>query len=294
MRQTPITKQYIEEIRKGWRRFDNEDIHEYNDDILIAFAQRGDFFIHRLPKKMMTDKALSVVAELDKTNQCMKYISKDSTPIYRDIAVKAVASSYGNLTYVSKDVIDVDFIRDTVSRGATSLCGFFDHYSDLVHQTYSPSELEDILCANSIARNQVVGSILRGKIDTSLITDAFIQQSLLVCNSLASFIRKTDKKHLAFDLINQGGWPEAYVDDKPTDLKDAVKRMMKVKNSTVQSWQIAYAMTFGIAEVVKEMKTPSRIELLQEIYSREEILPHLSKRKGSKIKGQWLEDELGL
>lgn len=294
MSQTAETKKYIEEIRKGWRSFDVDGMFQYNDDILIAFAENGKSFIQHLPEHRKTDPVLSVIAELDKTNQCMKYISQESTSIYQELAVKAVASSYGNLSYVSKNVVDADFMRETVARNARALSGFFESYSDLVHQTYSQSEMEAVLGSNKVARNQVLISVLQERIKTPLITDEFIQGSLLVCHSLASFIRKTDKKHLVLDLISQDGWPEAYVDDKPTDLKDAIKRMMKATNSTVQSWQIAYAMTFGIAEVVNVMKTPSRIEMLEEIYSREEILPHLSKRKGSKIKGQWLEDELGL
>jgi hypothetical protein len=295
MSQTAATKKFIQEIEKGFRGFDRDEISHYNEDILVAFAEkRATFFLHYLPKSLKTDRLLSVIAETDKTNQCMRYISKNSTPIYRELASKAVASSYGNLTYVSKEVVDSDFIRETSSRAANSLYGFFEQYPDLVHQTFSTTEMEAVLWADKKACNQVVNGVLRGSIKTPLITDEFIQKSLLVCPSLISFIRKTERNHLALDLLNQGEWPEAFASDKPTDLKDAVKRMMKPKNSSVQNWQIAYAMTFGIAEVVKAMKTPSRIELLEEIYPKEEILPFLSNRQGMKIKGQWLEDSLGL
>jgi hypothetical protein len=294
MSQTEATKKLIEEIRKGWRSFDEALIDQYNDDVLIALVENGKTFIHRLPQHLKTDPVLSVIAELDKTNQCMKYISQGSTPIYRELAVKAVASSYGNLRHVAEDIVDAGFVRDTVAMRASSLCAFFEQYPALVHEIYSTAEMEAVLCADTIARNQVVNDFLRGKFETPLITDAFIQQSLLVCNNLVGFLLKTEKKHLALDLIKQGEWPEKYANDKPSDLKDAVKRMMKVKNSTAQEWQKAYAMTFGIAEVVKVMKTPSRIELLEAIYSKEEILPFLSKGKDMKIKGQWLEDALGL
>jgi hypothetical protein len=294
MSQTEATKKLIEEIRKGWRVYGEDQIDQYNDDVLIALAENGKTFIHRLPQHLKTDPVLSTIAELDKTNECMKYISQGSTSIYRELAVKAVASSYGNLWHVAKDVVDTAFVRDTVAMKASSLCAFFERYPALVHEIYSIAEMEVVLCADTIARNQVVGAVLRGKFETPLITDAFIQQSLLVCHSLVGFVLKTERKHLALDLIKQGKWPEKYENDRPSDLKDAVKRMMKVTNSTAQEWQKAYAMTFGIAEVVKEMKTPSRLELLQQIYTRQEIAPHLPKRRGSKIKGEWLEDSLGL
>ena len=70
--------------------------------------------------------------------------------------------------------------------------------------------------------------------------------------------------------------------------------MMKPLSSTVQTWQIAYAMTFGIEKVVQAMKSPSRIELLESIYTRAEILPHLNQRKDLKAKGRWLEEDLGM
>lgn len=289
------TKEFIDQIKKGgWRFFEVDDVHLYNDDILIAFAQCGTFFMDRIPRHMMTDPVLSVVAELDKTNQCLRFFTPDDTPIYRELAVKAVASSSGNLMYVSEDFVDAEFVRDTVTSGPSSLCAFLRGYPAIVHQIYDKPGLEALLSADTIARNQVVSDALKGKFETPLITDDFIQQSLLVCNGLIGSVLKTDKKHLVLDLINRGEWPEAYAKDKPEDLKDAVKRMMKPMSSVAQSWQKAYAMTFGVAEVVKAMKAPSKMELLEAIYTREEILPHLTQRKDLKAKGRWLEDSLGL
>lgn len=102
------------------------------------------------------------------------------------------------------------------------------------------------------------------------------------------------KVNLLFEIINDGAWPDAYLNSRPKDLDDALKKLLKPKNTTEQSWQRAYVMTFGLDEALKLCKSPGRMDVLEGIYSREEIMPHLKNRKGNRLKGEWLEDALGL
>lgn len=288
------TEQFVAKIKAGTRFFDPNDADLYNDAILIAFAQSEKMIVNRLPRNLMTDPVLLAIAQYSRYNLCMNYISPEQTQSYRDIAMIAVSKNHSNLKFVKEDIVDADFVRETVARGPRSLCAFFNGYYDLVHQIYDKQSLEAALRDDKGARTEVINMVLRDQLETPLITDTFIQESLLLGTSLISFILKNHRKHLAIDLIGQGKWPESLANDKPTDLNDAVKRMMKPMSSTVQDWQRAYAMAFPIAEAVKAMKTKSKLELLETIYTRAEILPHLTQRRDLKAKGRWLEEDLGM
>lgn len=288
------TDQFVAKIKAGIRFFDPNDADLYNDEILIAFAQADKMIVNRLPKDLLTDPVLLAIAQYSRYNLCMNYISPEQTEIYREIAMIAVSTNHSNLKFVKADIVDVDFIQETVARGPRSLCGFFERYHDLVHQIYDKQSLEAAIREDRGARTEVMNMVLREKLETPLITDTFIQESLLLGTSLISFILKNHRKHLAIELIGRGEWPASLANDKPSDLNDAVKRMMKPMSSTTQDWQRAYAMTFPIAEAVKAMKTKSKLELLETIYTRAEILPHLTQRRDLKAKGRWLEEDLGM
>lgn len=284
----------VENIKKGWSFYDESEAHSYNAEVLIAFAEAGQNFIHRIPKELLSESVLKSVAKNDKTNQCLKYISADDVIDYREIAVSAISSSYGNTRHVNDNYVDTNFIKEVAHKNPAALCAFLELYHDLTHQALDIATFEDFVFHENANINQVVGGYLRNSFSTKLITDDFIKRSALKSPSLIYPLLHSTKKQIAFDLINNSEWPEAIINDKPTDLKDAVKRMMKPLSSTVQTWQIAYAMTFGIEEVVRAMKSPSRIELLESIYTRAEILPHLNQRKDLKAKGRWLEEDLGM
>lgn len=284
----------LENIKKGWAYYDESEAHSYSDEALIAFAEAGQNFIHRIPKDLLNETVLNAIAKNDKTNQCLNYILPEDIVDYRSIAVAAISSSVGNVRYADSKYVDHDLILEVANNNPAVLGTLLETYPDVTHQAISIDTFEDLVFRKSANINQVVGGYLRNSFSTNLITDDFIRRSALKSPSLIYPLLHSEKKQIALDLIKNSEWPEAIINDKPTDLKDAVKRMMKPLNSTVQTWQMAYAMTFGIEAVVRVMKTPSRIELLESIYTRAEILPHLTQRKDLKAKGRWLEEDLGM
>lgn len=118
------TRKYIEDIKKGWRSFNEYDLKDYNEEILVELAKHGGSFANKLPEHLKTDLVLIALAENDKSNSFMKHVSPNDTHIYRDVAIKAISSSPGNIRYVETSSIDKQFIIDTVNFAPQSLCAF--------------------------------------------------------------------------------------------------------------------------------------------------------------------------
>jgi hypothetical protein len=294
--QDQSTQDFIAKIEHGLAPFVKGDEPSYSDEILIAFARHGVDFIEHLPKSRMSDPVLLAIAENTNSSHLhpLRYFNPEDTKIYRDLAILAVAGSCVNLNYVSEEFVDAQFIRDTVEKSPYSLTEFLTKYTSVVEQAYDTTAIEAILEANQQVRSNVIFGLLHGDFKTPWVTDNFIKRSLVPCPGLMIALLDTDKSHLGIEIVREGQWLDFYAKDKPADLKDAIKRMRKPMSLVAQSWQLAYAMTCDIAEVIKSLKHPRKIELLESIYSRDEILPHLSKRTDFEIKGKWLEDALGL
>lgn len=285
----------IKRIRSWEAVFHKDDLYKYSDEALIAFAETNHSFIDQLPKERMTDKVLFAVAEHDTFFSVLSFVNPEDTTRYRDLAIKAVSKTPANLYFVDTSYVDKSFLLEVVTpKNPSAIAYFFKHYPALTSETFSPKDLESLLLHNAGIRNSFLHELLTFKSITANISDEFIRHSLPSSPGIIASILETDKRNLALEVINAGEWPEQYAADKPIDLKDAVKRIMKPMSSTAQAWQKAYAMTFGIEAVVKIMKTPTRIAILETMYTREEIKPFLKAKNDHKLKGRWLEDDLGM
>lgn len=288
-------KQIIHSINELGYSFDIKEIDDYTDDVLITFAVNDISFIDKLPKNRMTDPVLFAVAENEKFWDIMRFVNDEDTTQYRDLAIRAVATNSRNLQFVSDVYVDVAFFEAVLAAGGHyGISTFYTFHPDVANQHFGHDGLQALMEADNTIRNRVLHDFLHGGLNEANITDNFIKDSLVMCPGLAQSLKKTSREHLLQEVIKEGGWPLTYADDKPSDLKDAIKRMRKPMSSVALAWQRAYVKTFDMAEVVKALKAPSRIELLETIYTRAEIRPHLTQRRDTKIKGQWLEDDLGM
>lgn len=287
---------FIAKIEHGLAQFVKDDLPSYSDEILIAFAKSSVDFIEHLPKSRMTNPVLLAIVENTISSHAhpLRFFSPEDTAIYRDLAVLAVAGSCVNLNYVSDEFVDAQFVQDTVEKSPYSLTELLKQHTNIVEQAYDVTALEALLEANQQVRTNVIFGILHGDFKTPLVTDGFIKRSLVSCPGLMIALLNTDKSHLGIEIVREGQWPEFYAKDKPSDLKDAIKRMNKPMSGVAKSWQLAYAMTCDLSDIMKTLRHPRKIELLESAYSRAEILPYLSKRQDLKRKGEWLEDALGL
>lgn len=288
-------KKYIEDIRKGWRSFNEYDLPDYNEEILVELARHGSSFIHKLPAHLKTEQVILALAENDKSNTFMSHISPSDTKAYRDVAIKAISSSPGNVRYVESSYIDKNFMIDTVSASPQALSALLKEYHDIFHDTFDTTAVEKALDRSDSARTMFLSGIISGKTPTTLIFDEYIKKTLLSTPSIAGHLMRANfKTNLLLEIISEGGWPDAHSNCKPNNLDDAFRKLLKPKSTTVQSWQQAYVMTFGLEKALKLCKSSGRMDVLEGIYSRDEIMPHLKNRKGNRVKGEWLEDALGL
>ena len=289
------TAKLIDTINTGSYSFDLNEIDDYTDEVLIAFAVNDKTIIDKLPKSRMTDPVLFAVADNERFWDILRFVNDEDTNQYRALAIRAVATNSRNLQFVPERHVDPEFLGDVLALGGSyAITSFFNLHPAVTNEFFGQNGLEALMENDQSVRTRVLHDLLIGHLQDAPITDVFIKDSLVVSPGLVASLHRSGREHLALEVIRDGGWPEQYAADKPSDLKDAVKRMAKPMSSTAQSWQKAYAKTFGVAEVVKAMKSSRHIGLLETIYTRAEILPHLTQRRDLKAKGRWLEEDLGM
>jgi hypothetical protein len=289
------TEKFIEAIRTGSYSFDEDTIDDYSDDFLVAFAERDISFINKLPKSRMSDPVLFAVAENEKFWDMLRFVNDEDTTQYRALAVRAVATNSRNLYFVPETYVDRQFLSDVLALGGNyAIDSFYSLHPQVAKEFFGPHGLEELMESDLNIRNRLLSDFLIGHLENADITESFVQESLVLCPGLVASLKRSGREHLVVEVIRQGGWPEQYASDKPTDLKDAIKKMKKAISSVAAGWQRAYIKTLGTAEVVRAMKSARTLEMLENIYTREEILPHLTNRRDLKTKGKWIEDALGL
>lgn len=289
-----IEQELIEDIQRGLAHFDQYDVDGYSDEVLIIFARKKNDIIKYLPKDRMSYDVLRAVVENDQRMHAFEYITSRDTDSYRELALLAVEKSWTSLKFIEREFVDSDFFKQSIQVKPKAIYTFLLHYPALVEALLSSQDLEAMLDIDRFSRNAIVGSVIRGKTETSLINDDYIKQTLLTCPNLLSDTTKSDRKSLAMELLDEGGWPADYSGLKPSGLNEAIKQLKTLTKGTQADWNRAYIMSFGIDQVVKAMRSPSKLPLLETIYTREEILPHLTQRRDLQAKGRWLEDDLGM
>lgn len=287
-------QQLIRKIENGQAYFDEDEVDRYSDEVLIAFAHQRQNFIEYLPKSRLSYAVLKAVIDHDQFGNALKYVSSKDTPHYKQICILAVANGWTQLKHVEPEYVNAEFYRKTIAQNPKAIYGFLLRYASLLEQLIKPQELEDLLNTGIFNRTAIIGGVLKGKIKTQLIRDSYIKELLLFAPHQLAEALKTEFKPLALEMVADGAWPEEFVDQKPSSLKDSVKALKAAGNTSVTAWHKAYIMNFGIEKAVNAMKAPGKLELLETIYTREEIKRHLKGHYGNEAKGKWLDEEMGL
>lgn len=281
----------LSQIGRGLR-FSKYELAEYDEDILVAFLEDGQAIFHDIPDDMVTDLIRLTAAQFDKTGMIMQHMQPNVTPGYRDLAIASVMSDWRNLKDIDAHWVDRDFMFAVLDKAPSAIYAFFSHHSALAHATVDQSGLEQFLLIHPHARDLMVSAFVVGHLTTPLISDDFIQKSTMSLAGLGSPMFKSPKQHLMIEGIKAGGWPDTLLADKPTDLEHGVKLAMKATSSLKLHWHKAFIKTHDIKDVIKAMKTPAREEMLLSLYSRAELQPYM--KRNQRVKGKWLEEEMGL
>jgi hypothetical protein len=284
----------IEKIKLGELNFIEEEIDSYSDEVLIAFAGEYAYFLEDLPKDRLSYGVLKAAINKSTPIDPLKHFSSQDTPHYRELALLAVSKSGSQVKFVEPEFVDADFFREAIKQNPKSMHSFLLRYAPLVEQVYTQKELEFIIDSSKLNKHIILTGIMSAKVKNNLLSDAYIKKTILDYPGLIAEAIKSDYKHLAIELLNAGDWPSAQAGDRPSNLKEAVKRLLDSNTETFNEWHKAYILNFGIEKVVDAMKGHKTLPLLEKFFTREEILPHLSGQQGKKAKGKWLEEELGL
>jgi hypothetical protein len=282
--------QLLSQIGHGLK-FSKYELAQYDEDVLVAFLHDGQGIFIDIPEDMITNQIRLAAAEYDKTGTIMQHL-RPGTPDYRSLAIAAVTADWRNLKDVDSTCVDCDFMMAVLDQSPEVLFAFFIDYSELTHTAFERDSLEQFLQINPGALDLTVSHYVSGSFSTPLLTDAFIQKSALSMPGVGSTVFKSAKQHLLIEGIRAGGWPQILEGDKPVDLEHGVKLVMKATSSMKLAWHKAYIKSHDLKDVVKIMSTPAREQMLLSLYTKAELLPFM--HQNQRVKGKWLEDEMGL
>jgi hypothetical protein len=270
----------------------NNLLSDYNNEELVAALTEGRNILYDLAKSRVTDEMReAAVGSQSQGNYCaMKYIGFEDTPRYREFALTACMQNSGNIPYLSPNIIDTSFIAEISRDGGYTPGLLFRHFSNAVNIALDHLDSLKPIFLSTSSLLMIVKYWADGKIQSPFLTAEFFAERISSYGIFADAFYKTRWENLLLNSIKSGGWPDNIT--KPDSLKSAVKMAMTVNSSLQQKWYLAYIKTHPIEEVVKHMNTDARLDALNKMYTREELLPHLAKNTKARVK--WLEDDLGL
>lgn len=123
------------------------------------------------------------------------------------------------------------------------------------------------------------------------LTDLALSNLLEYGSRHFSEIRDANRLDLLIRPITQGHWPRR--SQKPQGLANAARLLFAARTSDEKALYIAYLMTHPIDRVVKTLRGGRGVYFLMDMYTHDEIRPHLS-RCSALVKGKVLELDLGM
>lgn len=278
---------------KNGKAFDLNEFNEglYDDSVLIAFLENGNEILHLIPKGVVTEEIFEIAVEEDKCGRIMRHINPEDTLNYAKLAMSAISLDAKNVRYLSPSVIDTEFFFKALSYNSKTLSEFFVHHPELMDLIDSEI-LDDKIFKHCFSAEiiSVCMKICTGEIVSERFSDDFIKLHLARVPGVASPVFRSDKRFLISDVIRNGQWPDNI--DKPLDINDCFKKIFRATSSVFSIWYKGYILAQPLEEVIKNVKTESRIELIETLYSREELIPHM--RNNHRALGRWLERDIGL
>lgn len=213
---------------------------------------------------------------------------------YLDSAKKALEYNNSMFDRIHKDLITVDLI-DLMKPSSYGL----------VMKTIGDRHVE--LIDQKIVDHAVTGYLYNASLfDKKFLNDDILYDGLVNNPTQAAVLNQINKLNALDKFVADGFWindgqlqkiksDATGSREKPKSIVDAAKNVMKYKDSKFHQCEFvfnkSYLRSHDIKSVIKIMKSPARIRLLPEIYSRDELLN--AGVKSLSVLGATLEYELG-
>lgn len=286
--------QLIENIKGGYAyRFDELPQEHLDKNLIRAWLSGTDGVLSQVPKHLVDDDirrhAITVTNEdMDVDDYPLKYISMEDTQCYEELALLAIDQTEWNMEFVDHALYSEAFFLKALEINPQALMHFFSDWTEKKIEI----EWTEAMIASAVSK--------------SLDYLEHFDKSQVKKESLECLIRENDYRptliagagliDVMSGMMREGYWPAMV--EKPTSLEDGLRLLLDSQGSDdLMVYYKAFVRHHPTKDVIQLMKSPKLQGLMLEVYSAEELMPHLRAGllKGhAKVRGKLLEQGLGL
>lgn len=264
-------------------------IHEYDrkyitEDVLNELAKEVSGF-NKLPRNYLTDNLIEKgISLLHGKDEVLK-LTGTSYERYEQAAIYGLSNNKLYLGTVHPELITKKILLTAIANKTIG------PDRELLTNTHISKLIDDEVGLACIRQNLVFAFKHAGG---ERISDELWFQAINDEPGVSKYLVGKQRDDLLKGLIENGFWPENFLGSKPVDLPASVSKL--AKNAVKDEYQAlmvkALILTHPIEEVLPLFKTPARKKMLGNLYSIEELRPHM--KAFPFIKGAVLEESLGL
>ena len=286
--------QVIKNIQSGYAyRFDELPKEHLDKNLIRAWLSGTDGMLSQVPKHLVDDdiRRHAITAQhedLDIDDSPLKCIAMADSQCYEELALLAIDQTEWNMEFVDPALFSESFFLQALEINPQALMYFF---SELVDRKVELEWTE---------------ALIDSAVSKSLSYLLHIERSRVKNESLEYLIREGDYSPVLISgagllgvmsgMMREGYWPAMV--EKPSSLEDGLRLMLDSQGSNdLVVYYKAFVRHHPIEDVIPLMKSPKLQGLMLEVYSAEELMPHLRTGllKGhAKVRGKLLEQGLGL
>lgn len=283
-------------IMLGYEGENFEDLPaEHLDKELISFwlmhGAYGDFT--KIPKHLVDDDLRRQAVSMRHDSLAVRdyplgAIMMDETACYEELVLLAIKQCEMNMTHVDRALYSEALFLKALEVNSRALITFLtgSQYKGRIEWTEAMIDSavsKDVQYLKYLPKERIKRESLE-----RLVTEG---------TECATDLEKAGLLDIMSDVMRGGYWPRLM--KKPSSLKEALYLMLDVHHSAenVKVSYKAFVRSHPAQEVLPLMKSPEMQVLMLEIYSTDELMPHLRTGllKGApRVRGKLLENGLGL
>lgn len=261
----------------------------------LRLALHVEQSLAHIPRRLINDALLLKAIDLD--YHALNCIKPDMAEDYLSLVLHSVRRSEYSYRYI-----------DPSYRTEATLDEIILHANQhLAIHTADPhfEWIRDLMTQERIDRVSATNFFFASRVGLEKMEWGALKTLLKNSYAFYQFLDGQNQLHFLTRMLAEGEWPvvdpnDSYLPVRSKSLADGILRMMigsepvyqKAYRSEGFYMYKAYVMTYPIEEMVAAMQTPAKLKVLMEMYTTDELRPHMHLNRN--LRGALLEETLGL
>jgi hypothetical protein len=261
----------------------------------LRMAIHVDLSLRKIPRRFINDALLLKAIDLD--YDALNCIKPDMAEDYLSLVLHSVRRSEYAYRYIDPSY-HTEAMLDEIILHANQ---FLNISTTDKHLAW----IRDLMTQERIDRVSATNFPFASRVGLEKMEWGALKSLLKNSYAFYGALDSQNQLHFLTRMLAEGEWPvvdpnDSYLPVRSKSLADGMLRMMIGSNPIHQrpcsseSFYMykAYVMTYPIEEVVAAMQTPERLKVLLEMYTTDELRPHMHLNRN--LRGALLEEALGL